>query len=217
MNLFIYGSGGTGCEMVDTAERINRAKHRWDSIFFVDDIRVEPEHYHTKVFKFDQMLAEAEPFECIVALGEPVHRRRLYEILLQHQVKLATVVDVSVTISPTATIGAGCYIGPYCFVSSHTRLQDNIMLEIHTIVGHDIDIGKHCVISSGVVVGGSTSIGDETFVGLNSTIKERVRIGTHCIVGMHSAVFTDIDPGLIALGNPARVVRKNEEHSVFKR
>jgi sugar O-acyltransferase (sialic acid O-acetyltransferase NeuD family) len=216
MDLYIYGSGGTGCELVDIARRINRARSKWHTIHFVDDIRTEREHYQTRVFRFEQMLAETNDYECIIAQGEPDHRRALHERLCAHSVKLATVIDETATISLSAVIGRGCIIGPNSFVSSHTHLEENVMLEVHTIVGHDIVVGKHSVVSSCTVIGGRTHIGDESFIGMNCTIKDRLQIGSHCIVGMHSGVFSDIDDGMIALGNPARVVRRNEDRRVFK-
>lgn len=217
MNLFIYGSGGVGCEVVDIALRTNNIIKKWNNIYFVDDIRIEREHYGISVFHFDEMLQEIHDYECIIAMGEPAYRRDLYEKLQHNQVKLATVIDDTAIISPTAVIGSGCIIGPYSFISSHTILDENIMLEIKTIIGHDITIGKHSVISSGCVVGGNASIGKESFIGLNSTIKERVNIGNNSIIGMQTSVFSDIGDGLIALGNPARVILKNDQQSVFKR
>ena len=217
MDLFIYGSGSTGCELVDVAQKINKNQCRWRSIHFVDDIRVEREFYRTKIFRFNEMLAGDTEFECVIAQGEPAHRQSLYEKLTSHSIKLATIVDTSATISSTAKIGNGCIIGPHSFISSNSILQENVMLEIHTIIGHDITIGKHSVISSCSIIGGKTSIGDATFIGMNCTIKERLKIGKQCIIGMHSGVFSDIDDDLIALGNPARVVRKNEDNRVFRK
>ena len=217
MNLFIYGSGGIGCEIVDIALRINGGRKKWAAVHFVDDVRAGREHYHARVFRFEEMLQEEHSYECVVAQGEPVHRRTLYERLRKYGIKLATVIDESATISTTAEIGAGCIIGPYSFVSSNSRLDENVMLEVHTVVGHDITIKKHSVISSCCVIGGNVCIGEESFIGLNSTVKEDVRVGDHCIIGMHSGVFSNLEDGLIALGNPARIIRKNEDHSVFKR
>lgn len=216
MKLYVYGSGGNGCELCDIADKINLLEKRWGSVDFVDDIREEKQWYGRNVYRFDEMLADKDAYECIISLGEPAHRLSLYGKLLKHGVSLATIIDPSAEISPTASIGQGCFIGPRSFVSSNTKVDDNVMLEVHTIVGHDISIGKHTVISSCSVVGAKTQIGKESFIGLNCTIKDRVNIGDYCVIGMGSCVFKDIDEGYIALGNPARPVRKNEERRVFK-
>lgn len=216
MNLFIYGSGGIGCELCDIVDKINAGGERWRKVAFVDDVRAERNWYNREVFRFDEMLSEKEDYECVIALGEPAFRRSLYEKLSTHGIALATIIDPTAIVSRTANIGKGCIIGPHSFVSSNTRLDDNSMLEIQTVVGHDIYIGRHAVISSCSVLGGNTQVGHESFVGLNCTIKEGIRIGDRCIIGMGSSVFNDIGDGFVALGSPARPARINETHRVFK-
>jgi acetyltransferase-like isoleucine patch superfamily enzyme len=47
-------------------------------------------------------------------------------------------------------------------------------------------------------------------------VKEGVKIGSNSIIGMGSVVYNDVPDNVIALGNPARVVRKNTHQKVFK-
>jgi acetyltransferase-like isoleucine patch superfamily enzyme len=87
--------------------------------------------------------------------------------------------------------------------------------KFNTTIGHDIVVGPHTVVSSGVTLGGAVVIGELTFVGMGSSIKERVTVGTQSIVGFGSVVYKDIPDGVIVLGNPARVARRNEDKKVF--
>ena len=50
---------------------------------------------------------------------------------------------------------------------------------------------------------------------MGALILEKVSVGSESIVGMGSVVYRDIPDGVIALGNPARVARKNEDKKVF--
>ena len=40
-------------------------------------------------------------------------------------------------------------------------------------------------------------------------------IGKSSIIGMGSVLYNDVPDNVIALGNPARVVQKNEKQKVF--
>ena len=51
-------------------------------------------------------------------------------------------------------------------------------------------------------------IEDEVFVGMNCLILKGVRIGRGSVIGAGSVVTKSIPPGVIAAGNPAKVIRK---------
>ena len=50
-------------------------------------------------------------------------------------------------------------------------------------------------------------IGPNVWIGGQVSILPGVRIGRDSVVGIHAVVFDDIPPGVIAGGNPARVLR----------
>jgi len=216
MDLFIYGAGATGREIADIVSRCQKNHQTWSAVHFVDDCTNEKSIYGLNVVRFDAMLNIGRPYQCIIAQGEPNDRQHLHQKLVTHGVALATVIDPQTTISNAAHIEAGCIIGPGSFVSCNTRIATNTLVEINCIIGHDIEIGPHSVISSCTVIGGRSTIGQASFIGMNASVRDRVRIGSRSIIGMASAVFSDIPDDVIALGNPARVLRKNDEHRVFK-
>ncbi len=215
MDLFIYGAGGVGKEIADIAGRRRAASHCWERIRYVDDVRSEAEAYGLEVLRLADVLARCLPGQFVIAQGEPAVRARLHEALVTSGQTLTSLVDPGATVSPTAQLAPGCIIYPGAHVSSDASVGCNALVQFNTVVGHDIVIGAHAVVSSGVMLGGGCHIGEGSFVGMGASVKEQVTVGHYAVVGMGATVFADLGDELIALGNPARAVRRNETRRVF--
>jgi len=218
MKLCLYGAGGFGKEVYDIALRINKKDSRWDKIFFIDDTPdIDKTYNNSRLFSVDNMLEEFDhsTIEIIIAIGEPVIRKKLFNKVKSMGIKLATLVDPSCVISDTAKLGDGVVIAPLSIIASSVVIGNNVAINTHTTIGHDITIGAHSVVSSHVTVGGASTIGEETFIGLGVQTKENLSIGSEAIIGMGAIVFKDIPDKMIAMGNPARPIRRNENKKVF--
>ena len=55
---------------------------------------------------------------------------------------------------------------------------------------------------------GDTVVGNDVWIGREARIMPGVTIGDGAVIGAHSVVASDIPPYAIAVGNPARVVRR---------
>ncbi len=55
---------------------------------------------------------------------------------------------------------------------------------------------------------GDTVVGNDVWIGQNATILPGVHVGDGAIIGLNSVVSNNIPPYTIAVGNPARVIRK---------
>jgi acetyltransferase-like isoleucine patch superfamily enzyme len=59
---------------------------------------------------------------------------------------------------------------------------------------------------------GSVTIEDNVWIGDKVTILPNVRIGEGSVIGANSVVTKDIPPFCVAAGNPAKIIRKLNEH-----
>lgn len=75
-------------------------------------------------------------------------------------------------------------------------------------------IGKNCHISQNVTLGGTSGlyevpvVGDNVEIGAGANIIGPVRIGNNVIIGAGAVVITDIPDNSVAVGVPAKVVKK---------
>lgn len=110
-------------------------------------------------------------------------------------------------------IGNYCYLGPSTLLSSGKQLviKDYAMLVIGSkILGanHNIQNPLEPYISTGVSNHQKTIIGYNVWVGANALIVGNVEIGYGSIIGAGSVVTCDIPPFSIAVGSPAKVIKR---------
>ena len=108
------------------------------------------------------------------------------------------------------------------------RIGEGSRVGVGSVVVGPVDIGRYVFLGQHVSVQGlihgyedvtqdpnlqplmlrPVKVGDYTHLGTNSTIMAGVTIGERCQIGAGSVVTKDIPPYSVAVGNPARVVKR---------
>lgn len=129
--------------------------------------------------------------------------------------------------------GGNIQIGNYCYIGHNTRIQSDTSI----IIGNDVQISYNVSIidnnaheidnaqrvktarkilldgfenlkDRGDIKGEQIIIEDEVWINLNCIILKGVKIGKGAIIGAGSLVTNDIPPYSLAVGNPAKVIKK---------
>lgn len=218
MKLFIYCAGGIGREIYDIATLINKSDKLWDKICFIDDTITSGEVYGTLQYTYEHFKTIYKPtseVQVVIANGEPKFRAILIDKLKLDGYSITSIIDKTARLSHTSRIGKGVILYPNTYISSNSIIGDNTLISVGTCIGHDSVIGENVVISTQASISGNCQIGNNTYIGTKSVLKEHVRVGEYSIIGMGSCVFRDVENDVIALGNPAREIRRNESKKVF--
>ncbi len=217
MILGIYGAGSLGREVYELGLDINDASHRWNKILFISDVEVDTAKLHTDVLSMDEFCDafSADEAEVAIAIGEPEYRELMRKKVQSRGYKLATMIHPSCRISRFAKIEDGVIICYGSNISTDSVIGTNTYIQANAGVGHDSVIGNDCVISACVRIAGDANIGSKAYIGMSSLIREKITVGECTVVAMGSSVMKELPAEVIAMGNPARVIRKNTDHKVF--
>lgn len=107
-------------------------------------------------------------------------------------------------------IGAGVYI------NRHTMLDASASIEVgeHAMIGpfcyitdHDHAVQPGAKPADGALVSAPVRIGARCWLGAHVTVLKGVSIGEGTVVGAGSVVTKSLPAGVIAVGNPARVLK----------
>ena len=130
-----------------------------------------------------------------------------------------------------AEIGEGCYIEPplhanwggkHCHFGKFVYANFNLTLvdDTHIYVGDYTMFGPNVVVSSaghpilpelrdkGFQYNSTVRIGRNCWIGAGALIMPGVTIGDNTVIGAGSVVTRDIPSGVVAYGNPCRVIRE---------
>jgi len=90
-------------------------------------------------------------------------------------------------------IGARCHIGPNVTIITE---------------GHGVDVGRR---RAGLLYAHPVRIGEDCWIGANVTVLPGVTIGKGCTVGSGAVVSKDIPAFSVAVGVPAKVIKRLED------
>lgn len=213
--LAIFGASGQGKEVRDIAEYDNEKNHKWNKMVFVDDNKPEGKFKNLDIYHLPTLLEKypVDEIEFIVALGEPITKKKVYERLKSLQCNFANVVSPDSQISKDAKLGRGLIIKRGAIISVDAVIGDNTTIQSYACIGHDAIVGNHCQISTHVDIGGGTTLGECVFVGLNAPVRELLKIGDYAIISAGAVVLKDVDSYVTVMGNPARVIARNDKNT----
>jgi acetyltransferase-like isoleucine patch superfamily enzyme len=150
------------------------------------------------------------------------------DVKLGENVKLSKFINLyGCSIGDNTKIGAfvevqkNAVIGRNCKISSHTFICEGVTVEDNVFVGHGVvfinDLYPRAVNTDGALQTEDdwkvepTLVKNGASIGSGSTILCNVTIGENAVIGAGSVVTRDIPANTIAVGNPARILRKIQE------
>jgi UDP-3-O-[3-hydroxymyristoyl] glucosamine N-acyltransferase len=88
-----------------------------------------------------------------------------------------------------------------------TVISDHAKLDDHVFIAHNVFVGENAVIIAGAEVSGSVRVGRDAWIAPQATIINQAVIGERAMVGIGAVVTKSVEPNVIVVGNPAKVLK----------
>ncbi|MCM1213751.1 MAG: acetyltransferase [Lachnospiraceae bacterium] len=209
--IYIVGAGGFGKEVAWLIERINSVIPVWELAGFIDDDEEKQSKQETKypVIGDCSLLARCEEevwVVCAIGAAE-VRKKVIRKIEGYRNVKFATLIDPSVTLSSAIRIGEGSIICAGTILTVDISIGCHVIINLDCTVGHDAMIGDFVTIYPSVNVSGCVTVEECVELGTGTQIIQGRKIGCGTVVGAGAVVTKDLPSGCTAVGMPAKPVK----------
>jgi sugar O-acyltransferase (sialic acid O-acetyltransferase NeuD family) len=212
--LLVFPFGGNAKEALLSIFAINDRRLEWEVVGFIDDDYSShgKDYYGIKVLGGRELMKEFADAFVLAVPGSPKNylgRKEIIEGLNIDPYRFATIIHPSVVIAPDSKIGHNTLIMPHAFISCAVEIGNHCVILPNTVVSHDSKIGDYCCIGSNVSVSGHVAISSGCYIGSGARLRENVCIGEQSLIGLGANVISDIGSRVVAVGNPAKVIRKS--------
>jgi sugar O-acyltransferase (sialic acid O-acetyltransferase NeuD family) len=210
LELIIFGAGGQGKVILDIFKS-NDIKITG----FLDSIKTK----HNTTFQNYPILGDIQychsnksilgkEFSGIVAIGDNLKRKEILQGLKEIGMTPINAIHPSAIIAKDVEIGIGNMIAAGVVINPGTSIGDNVILNTSSSIDHDNTLENHTQICPGANLAGEVTVRESAFIGTGAIVNPGVSIGKDSIIGSGSVVITDIPDNVLAVGNPAKIIKK---------
>jgi sugar O-acyltransferase (sialic acid O-acetyltransferase NeuD family) len=141
----------------------------------------------------------------VVAIGENDVRRRVVSRL---DLRYVSAVHPSAVVHDSVVLGAGSVIFAGVIVQPETWIGKHVILNTGANIDHDCRIGDFAHAGPGAHLAGAVTLSEGAFLGTGASAIPGVRIGAWAVVGAGGVVVHPLEPGVTAVGCPARPIAR---------
>lgn len=146
----------------------------------------------------------------IVTIGDCQIRRKIVNKLGKRV--YMSLVHPRAILADTVNLGYGTVVMAGAILNPYATVGDHCIINTGASIDHDCKIHDFVHVSPGCTLCGEVEVGEGTWVGAGATVKQGVHIGKNSFIGAGSVVIKDVPDGMVVVGVPARILRKNTQN-----
>lgn len=211
--IIIIGAGGFGREVKMLIDQINFKEEKFKILGFIDD-----SINRGSIVNGIEVLGGISYLEGIttkvnlaLAIGNPISRKEIFDKICNNRnLFFPTLIHPGVIIGDdNVTIGLGCIICAGCILTVNIKIQNFVILNLATTVGHDSELMNFSSFMPSVNISGECRIEENVYVGTGAKIINKVNVGKNTIIGSGTVLTKSLPSNCTAVGIPAKIVKIN--------
>jgi sugar O-acyltransferase (sialic acid O-acetyltransferase NeuD family) len=223
MNIIILGAGGFGKEVAFIIDSFIKKKEKSNGVVskllgYIDETLGKQGQIYSGYpvlgdFSYIEEIEEIEldKIRFVSSIGDIDGRKKFIKKALKYGLKpFESIIFPNVVHSHFISMGEGTIVCPNCVITVDVEIGCHVHIHSDSTIGHDVKIDNFSNISPGVHICGRVKIGECVDIGTGANILPGVTIGSYAVIGAGALVKDDIEPGVVAVGVPAKPIKKNK-------
>ncbi len=210
--MLIVGTGGFALESLEILYQLEKEQ---GVVFFNN---VQPDfRFSIEMLKQCAVLHSEEELkkqlankpDFVLGIGNPKHRKLLYDLLVSNGGKGFPLVSPRAIIGKINNrIGEATNIMSGVIITSDVTIEKGVLINLSVTVGHNTVIGEFSEICPNVSISGNCTIHKGAFIGTSATLLPGIVIGEGAVVAAGAIVTKHVEPYTMVAGNPAVFKKK---------
>jgi sugar O-acyltransferase (sialic acid O-acetyltransferase NeuD family) len=198
--IYLYGAGGHAKVIMDILQSCGK------TVAGIFDDDPEKTIWHFSNLKFPG------PFnffsdELILSIGNNLIRKKLS---MQVNADYCTAIHPYAIISNYSSIAKGSVVMGGVLINADTQIGKHCIINSSASIDHDCILEDFVHISPNVTLCGEVTIGECSHIGAGAVIIPCKKIGANVTIGAGAVVIADIPDNTVAIGNPARIIKRKQ-------
>ena len=210
--LYIIGAGSVGGHVACNFSGYHLSGYTLTG--FLDDV---PSKQGTELFGYPvhggvEKALELESAGIVLGIAFPSAKAAIAERLSANKnLEYPVLIHEKAWVSREVTIGRGSIVYPGTAINYGSSVGDFVICNMNCSLGHHTTVKNFASLAPGVNTGGHTTIGEGVDVGIGSSTLQNVVIGNYSVIGGQAMVTRSIPARSVAVGVPAKVIKRKEE------
>ncbi len=210
--IVLIGGGGHCKVVISILKKINN----FEITGIVDNYKAERLISGIKIIGTDDDLKDIYKsgiHNALITVGsikDNTKRYKLFNMARKIGYNFPVIISPEAIVEKSVKIDEGTVVMPGSIVNIDSSIGKNCIINTGAIIEHDCIIENHCHITPGAHISGTVNIGKLSFIGIGATIIQGIKIGKNVTIGAGSVVIKDILDKVIAVGNPAKIVKSKK-------
>jgi len=143
----------------------------------------------------------------VAAAADPQRRSRLVQRLGLPDQRYGEIIHPRACLAPSTRLAVGVIVLAGVVATCDVSIGRHVVLMPNCVLTHDVVLGDGCTLASAVLLSGGVVVEPGAYLGTGASVREGVRIGAGAVIGMGAVVLSDVPPGEVWAGVPARKLR----------